>query len=67
MPVRIMAHIKFLFTNAEIRTNKERLINSSETTMVVGQVGVEPTMFLMSGSYSPLQSPLCTLTDIIFF
>lgn len=67
MPVRVMAHIKFLFTNAEIRTNKGRLINSSRTTTVVGQVGVEPTVFLTSWVYSPLQSPLCTLTHIIFF
>ena len=59
--------IKFLFTNAEIRTNKGRLINGSRTTTVVGQVGVEPTMFLMWGFYRALQSPLCTLTDIIFF
>ena len=55
--------IKFLFTNAEIRTNKEL----SDVLAVVGQVGVEPTVFHKSGSYSPLQSPLDVLTHIIFF
>lgn len=31
---------------------------------LVGQVGFEPTMFHKSGSYSPLRSPLRTLTHI---
>ena len=31
---------------------------------VVGQVGVEPTMYPTSRVYSPLQSPLCLLTQI---
>ena len=32
---------------------------------VVGQVGVEPTVFLVSRVYSPLQSPLCILTHVV--
>ena len=31
---------------------------------VVGQVGVVPTVFLVSRVYSPLQSPLCILTHV---
>lgn len=31
---------------------------------MVGQVGLEPTMFQTSRIYSPLQSPLCILTHI---
>ena len=31
---------------------------------MVGQVGVEPTMYPTSRVYSPLQSPLCLLTQI---
>ena len=59
--------IKFLFTNAEIRTNKGCLINGSRTTTVVGQVGVEPTVFHKCPIYSRVSSPLDVLTHIIFF
>ena len=31
---------------------------------MVGQVGLEPTMFQKSRIYSPLQSPLCILTHM---
>ena len=34
-------------------------------TIMVGQVGVEPTVNPTSRIYSPLQSPLCLLTHII--
>lgn len=33
---------------------------------MVGQVGVEPTVYLTLRIYSPLHSPLCTLTHIAF-
>ena len=36
-------------------------------TNIVGQVGVEPTVFLMWGIYSPLPSPLGILTLIFIF
>ena len=32
--------------------------------VLVGKVGVEPTLFLMSRIYSPLSSPLDTLTHV---
>ena len=37
---------------------------NTNTANLVRRVGVEPTMFLMSRVYSPLQSPLCTPTHI---
>lgn len=44
MPVRIMAHIKFLFTNAEIRTNKGR-----QTLLVWWAIPYEATLMIANG------------------
>ena len=33
---------------------------------MVGQVGLEPTVFQKSRIYSPLQSPLCILTHMVW-
>lgn len=32
---------------------------------MVGRVGFEPTMFLMSRFYRPLASPICIPTDMV--
>ena len=48
--------------HSEVRTHNilitgQVLCQLSYTTILVRQAGIEPAVFLMSGSYSPLQSP----------